>query len=352
MSITQPTQQPSLETAALSMSMLKTSIRVLIACLWIFCLPAWSLNIVLTNDDSWNTENIRVLKLHLVKSGHNVVLSTPCMQQSGKGGAIHFLKPVPVDSSKQRQQEFCVGDTDTSKPFKDFVEGTPVMAALYGIDILSHKYFGQEPDLLISGPNEGNNMGVLNNNSGTLGATMIAIGRGIPAIAVSANMASRHDHNQAPLIAGRVIEIIRLLEASRKAGKPLLPRFTGLNINLPKDLSNVEGYQFTRVGWNPGSETFFSADLSQEQKIIDMAAQHLLQTGKSNKLEAARKRVQAGFQGQAGISFRPGNLGDTLESSEAAVVARGFISISTIDASVQASDAKAHEIIDRLRQLK
>lgn len=40
--------------------------------------PCWALNIVLTNDDSWNTENIKVLKQVLTRAGHDVILSTPC----------------------------------------------------------------------------------------------------------------------------------------------------------------------------------------------------------------------------------------------------------------------------------
>ena len=122
----------------------------------------------LTNDDGWNTQNINNLKSALEDAGHNVIMSAPCTGQSGKGGAISFMKPVNVDESKASSQEFCVGDTDTTQPFEDYVEGTPAMAVLYGIDVAAQSVWEKAPDLVISGPNEGNNLGYMNNNSGHL----------------------------------------------------------------------------------------------------------------------------------------------------------------------------------------
>ncbi|MEK6215289.1 MAG: 5'/3'-nucleotidase SurE, partial [Vibrio fluvialis] len=140
--------------------------------------PSFALNILLTNDDSWDTTNIQVMKSTLEAAGHDVIMSAPCTGQSGKGGAMTFLKPVSVDETQSADQEYCVGDTDTSVAFSSFAEGTPVMAAIYGIDVAAQAVWGQDPDLVISGPNEGNNLGYMNNNSGTLGAAMISLSRG------------------------------------------------------------------------------------------------------------------------------------------------------------------------------
>ena len=316
-----------------------------------FCIPSWALNIVLTNDDSWRTENIKALKKHLVDAGHDVILSTPCTQQSGKGGAIGILKTFPVDDSRRDQQEYCVGDTDDSKPYKDFRQGTPVMAALYGIDKLAMQYWNKKPDLLISGPNEGNNMGVLNNNSGTLGAAMVAIGRGIPAMAISAHESSMYDHSQAPRIASAVLKIVTELEATCKQGQPLLPQFTGLNINFPQALAPNTAHKFTRVGWSAGYEIHHTDDLSKEEFLMELATEMLMASGKIDNKQQAQKVILAKYQGVHGFSFRKGNLGDASTLSEANVLKEGYITISTIDANVQASNAKAKLVKRRLKAL-
>ncbi|MCE7630700.1 acid phosphatase, partial [Vibrio fluvialis] len=62
--------------------------------------PSFALNILLTNDDSWETTNIQVMKSTLEAAGHDVIMSAPCTGQSGKGGAMTFLKPVSVDETQ------------------------------------------------------------------------------------------------------------------------------------------------------------------------------------------------------------------------------------------------------------
>lgn len=314
--------------------------------------PVWALNIVLTNDDSWDTENLNVLKQALVNAGHDVILSTPCTQQSGKGGAIVFLKPFPVDDSRKGQQEYCVGDTDTGKPFRDFVSGTPVMAAIYGIDKLALQYWQKKPDLLISGPNEGNNLGVLNNNSGTLGAAMIAISKGIPAIAVSAHITSGHDPAQPPVIAAKVLAVLSKLESTRDRGQPLLPKFTGLNINLPEELNEETDFRFTQVGWSAGVELRYSEDMADGELFKDMIAHKLNEKGATNNTDQAIRIVVEKYQDVGGLSFDKGNLGDNSPLSEANVLEQGFITISTINANVQASASKAALTEQRLKGIR
>lgn len=65
------------------------------------------------------------------------------------------------------------------------VNGTPVMACLYGIDVKAPRVFGRAPDLVITGPNEGNNTGHINNSSGTFNTMLYAVNRGLPAVAIS-----------------------------------------------------------------------------------------------------------------------------------------------------------------------
>lgn len=313
---------------------------------------AAALNIVLTNDDGWDTENVRVLKEKLLEAGHDVILSAPCTQQSGKGGAINFLQPVNVDVSKASDDVYCVGDVDGDKNFDDYVEGTPVMAALYGIDVAAQNKWSAYPDLLISGPNEGNNVGFLNNNSGTLGAAMVALARGIPAIAVSGDSNSGSDSSQAPKIADIVVNIVDILVSKQKDGEPLLEQFTGLNINTPADLDNHLGYKFTDVGWNGGGiELKMSGDMSQDPIAMGYIAQGIYASGYVSTFEQAYALAQMEYAGQTGISFSMGDSGDDSSSSEGVAVKEGFITISTIDGNVQASSKKVGHTKSKLNSL-
>ncbi len=307
---------------------------------------AFALNIVLTNDDSWETTNINVMKSALEAAGHDVIMSAPCTGQSGKGGAMSHYKPVSVDESQAGDQEYCVGDTDTSVAFKNYVEGTPLMAAIYGIDIAAKNVWGQEPDLVISGPNEGNNLGYMNNNSGTLGATMAALSRGIPAIAISAHHNTASDAEQSQLVADVVVNIVSQLVTNQPSGSPLLPAYTGLNVNTPEDMNNHLGYKFTDVGWNAGAEFAFSEDLSQQSTAVYYMMRSLMEQG-MDSVEAQAEAVTL-LTGKKGLSFNQGDAGDTNENSEGVAVNQGYITISTIDGNIQAARGKVALIEQRL----
>ena len=314
--------------------------------------PAAALNIVLTNDDSWNTHNIKAMKVALVAKGHDVIMTAPCTGQSGKGGSFGFFKSVKVDETKAEQYEFCVGDINTAQAYDDYVEGTPVMSVLYGIDVAAQKKWGKAPDLVVSGPNEGNNLGYLNNNSGTLGATMIALSRGIPAIAVSANENSQSDTTQGPMIANIVVNIIDKLEASRTDNQPLLPAYMGLNINTPEDIDASLGYRFTDVGWNGGGiALMFFEDFSENEMIVGYFAQVLLVQGAAASMDQALIMAKGMLRGKQGIGFDLSDVNDRNENSEGVAVKNGYITISTIDGSVQATRAKVALTQQRLSGL-
>jgi 5'-nucleotidase len=52
---------------------------------------------------------------------------------------------------------------------------------------------GREPDVVVSGVNSGQNLGQLTEVSGTVGAARVAAARGIPALAVSAQLGGPDD---------------------------------------------------------------------------------------------------------------------------------------------------------------
>jgi 5'-nucleotidase len=52
---------------------------------------ASALNILLNNDDSWASANIREFYKALKAAGHKVLLVAPAVNQSGKGGTVRCL---------------------------------------------------------------------------------------------------------------------------------------------------------------------------------------------------------------------------------------------------------------------
>nr|WHW29716.1 putative 5'/3'-nucleotidase SurE [uncultured bacterium] len=210
-------------------------------------LPASALDIVLTNDDGFETPYIQALFSALTAAGHNVVMSAPYLGQSGTGGKINFLMPIFPTSEPSEEGSVAAGSAGVGPapaPFpaqQYYVDGSPSDAVLHGIDVLAPQIFGAAPDLVISGPNEGNNLGLITPHSGTLGATVAGLNKGIPSIAVSADRLDRGDTEEqvaaeAELIAAVTLRVVDALDG-RHGIK--LPRDTGLNINIP-DVDGVE----------------------------------------------------------------------------------------------------------------
>ena len=213
--------------------------------------PALALNIVLTNDDGFETANIQALFDALVEAGHSVIMTAPYSGQSGTGGKVDFLQPIPPTAEASPEGtlpegSFGVGAT-TIAPLQFYVDGTPTASVLYGIDIKAIETWNRFPDLVISGPNEGNNLGLVTPHSGTLGAAVTALNKGIPAIAVSAD---NGESDQAAIVADIVLRIVDAIDG-RKGVR--LPRNTGLNVNIPPiDAATMTADDFklktTRVG--------------------------------------------------------------------------------------------------------
>ncbi len=229
-----------------------------------FAAPALSLNIVLTNDDGFETANVQALFRALRAAGHDVIMSAPYSGQSGTGGMISVLRPIGPTREKSPggtlpQGSPGVGATGLG-PQQFYVDGSPAVAVLYGIDIQARRTWGRFPDLVISGPNEGNNLGILTPHSGTLGATVTALNKGLPAIAVSADSG---DPEQAAVVADLTVT---LLQALNHDGRIRLPRGVGLNVNMPpidaaRSTAADFKFHFTQIGTSSNVGLEFVEDL-------------------------------------------------------------------------------------------
>ena len=130
-----------------------------------------------------------------------------------------------------------------------YVNSTPVMAVLYGLDIVAMKRWGRAPDLVLSGPNEGQNVGAIAISSGTISAAQFATLRGVPAIALSAGQNSAGpdlENAQSPIIAEKSAEMVRALDVASKGGR-MVPAGLALNINFPNEAKGAK-FCVSKVG--------------------------------------------------------------------------------------------------------
>ncbi|MET0378287.1 MAG: 5'/3'-nucleotidase SurE [Spongiibacteraceae bacterium] len=228
-----------------------------------------SLKILLSDDDGL-TANVKALQQALLAAGHQVVISVPCQNQSGKGAAANFLTPIGPLTKDCRGDSAKVGAPGVGRIAAlnnaFYVDGTPVMATLYGIDIASKQVWGTLPDLVISGPNEGQNLGSIVISSGTVSNAQMALSRGLPAIAVSADINTIDNAVLAREVADLTVKLVATLQAKNN-GTRILPKDFALNVNYPKfeaGHSQQLKWRATRFGNFDWGSIRFVEDLSAD----------------------------------------------------------------------------------------
>lgn len=232
------------------------------------CSPAFALNILLSNDDGL-TSNVRALYEALKAEGHDVIVSVPCTGQSGRSSGIVMYSSTVIVADNDKSQIDAEGGchngaaptgAPAAGPFTKagytngdyfYAHGTPVMATLYGLDIVAQARWGKAPDLVLSGPNEGQNVGKIIAMSGTIGNTQVAASRGLPAIALSAGSETTDNTSLASpysaVVAKHTLTLIKALQ-SKAGSSALLPSGLLLNVNFPSKPTADLKWAFSRVG--------------------------------------------------------------------------------------------------------
>lgn len=208
-----------------------------------------ALNIALTNDDGWSTYGIHALFNALTDAGHTVTLAGPLSGQSGSSAAIDVdaILTNTLTITKEADNIYSVATPDGS--------AEPATSGAIATDI-SFQTNSAQPELLLSGINDGANVGPAAQISGTVGATIVSIGRvvgeSIPAIAVSTDERCEFEEPELPEdavvpapetipaecmeVANFIVELIDELETLpryRNGKSGLLPAGVALNINYP-----------------------------------------------------------------------------------------------------------------------
>jgi len=178
------------------------------------------MKVLLTNDDGVFAEGIRALK-EAFEGWGEVFVVAPDRERTAIAHALTLHRPLRLEQMAERVFA---------------VDGTPVDCVHMAIS----QVMGSKPDLLVSGINNGPNMGEEVVYSGTVSAAFEATFLGIPAFAIS--LATRRDHRYRT--AAQVA-----LKVARAIPEHGLPERTFLNINVPNcEEGELKGFRITRLG--------------------------------------------------------------------------------------------------------
>lgn len=178
------------------------------------------MRILISNDDGVFAPGIQILAKELATIAEVVVVA-PDRNRSGASNSLTLNRPLTIKTLDNGYYS---------------VEGTPtdcVHVALTG-------FLETEFDMVVSGINDGANLGDDTLYSGTVAAAMEGRYLGLPAIAISMAGDLIHHYETAALIAKQLVQQLQING---------LPSQTILNVNVPDvPMELIKGIQVTRLG--------------------------------------------------------------------------------------------------------
>ena len=201
------------------------------------------LRVLLSNDDGYDAAGLVAVREALQAAGYAVTVVAPLSQQSGSGVRI-TLGEIAIAQHGH----------DTWS-----VDGSPADSTSYAISTL---LAARLPDIVVSGANLGQNLGANVVSSGTVGAAVMAVQLGVPAIAVSVGLdlaEARATPTRFPStvaaypLAGQIVARLIGRLAAHADGGPLLPPDTLLNLNVPaRSREALAGVRLAPLGRHGG----------------------------------------------------------------------------------------------------
>lgn len=181
------------------------------------------MKILLINDDGYKAEGIVALARHLKKMGE-VTIVAPMTQMTGMAHSINMHRDLTVLKT----------ETEGIPTFG--VDSTPRDCAVLAINrLLPYK-----PDLLISGINEGANLGDDIIRSGTVGGASVGLEYGIPSIATSLGYGDSYDYDMAAEITCKITEWFMKQQGNTDYV---------LNLNIPnRPIEDIKGIRVCILG--------------------------------------------------------------------------------------------------------
>jgi 5'-nucleotidase len=239
--------------------------------------------ILITNDDGYNADGIIALESGL-KEIADVYVVAPEAEMSGASHSLTLSRPLRIRQIDDRHWT---------------VDGTPTDCVTLALNkIISTE---ERPQICCSGINHGANMGDDATYSGTVAGALESTILGVPGLAFS--LASYRDHDFAEAVKVAV-------EIARKTIEEGLPKWTLLNVNVPKGVPR--GYRITKQGF---------------KSARPVISEHLDPRGKAYYWIG---EVREGFRAEGGTDFE--------------AVDEGCVSITPMR-----SDLTSHSGIERLK---
>lgn len=179
--------------------------------------------ILITNDDGFGSEGIKLLKKVTSNFASEIWVVAPDTDRSASARSLDYIVKQSIKVNQHSDREFSVS-------------GTPadcVIIALY-------KIMNKKPDLILSGVNFGSNIGDDVCYSGTIGAAMEGAARSIPSIALSQtyNKHNKISWHNTEAFAQKIIT--QLVEVG-------WPKNTVMSVNFPST-ERVKGIEFAGQG--------------------------------------------------------------------------------------------------------
>ncbi len=193
--------------------------------------PSGDFIVLLSNDDGYGAPGLVALAKAFEGIG-TVYVVAPATNQSGKGHSILTTRD-PIFIAEHKQQD---------GPSWYAIEAPPATCVRVGIESL----LPRRPDVVVSGVNPGDNLGMSVYLSGTVGGAREGAMAGIPSIAVSMDGNKEQDFTQA---AGYVRKLVDELRAKKMLRPGLF-----LNVNTPA--GEWKGVRLTRLSLRPSNDSF------------------------------------------------------------------------------------------------
>lgn len=188
--------------------------------------------ILLTNDDGIHAEGLAYLKKAAELVGE-VQIVAPNSEQSAVGHSITLYDPIKAHEVRKDGVFYGYG-----------IGGTPADS----VKLAMHCLLERPPDLVISGINNGANLGINVLYSGTVSAATEAAILGAPSMAVSIG------EKRNPPYEFAIDHVVTIAQWVLRNG---LPRGVALNVNIPAiPPDRIKGIKRTRQALSTFNETF------------------------------------------------------------------------------------------------
>ena len=214
-----------------------------------------SLNILISNDDGIFADGIRALANKALDRGHSVTVVCPDQERSATGHGLTLHSPIRIESADALFQE----------GIKAWgCNGTPADCVKLALSELVDK----KPDLVLSGINQGPNLGTDIFCSGTVAAAMEGTLENIPSMAISLADFKWRDFEFASEVSLKIAE---------QALKSIWPKTLLLNLNIPPcKESEVIGGSWTRLSIRKYKNQFLKREDPRGQTYFWLAGEAVM----------------------------------------------------------------------------